>query len=37
MDASQTTTTLANTTDNSDEEHLSKYMLLDRLFKFLDT
>ena len=33
----QSTTTLAKTADNSDDEQLSKYMLLDRLFKFLET
>lgn len=34
--ATQTTTTAAVTEDGSDDEPVSKYMLLDRLFKFIE-
>jgi len=36
MDATQATT-VAATSENSEDELVSKYMLLDRLFKFLDS
>jgi len=35
MEATQATT-VAGTTENSEDEQVSKYMLLDRLFKFLE-